>query len=117
MRDENPFDLLGLAPDLDTRQITEVLRRRAETLSKPERERLQKAWRELTMKESERAKHALFAHPRAADEDHLSVSELRNLAVAPIIRLRTSTPETKPADHRSSRPHRVRPPIHDSENS
>ena len=115
MREENPFDLLGLAPHLDTRKITEVLRRRAETLSGEEREKLQQAWRDLTMKESARVKHAFFAHPRAADEDHLSISELRNRAVAPIIRLRRTTPQAKPTDSRSSVPHRVRPPLRDIE--
>lgn len=115
MREENPFDALGLAPHLDTRTITEVLRRRAETLSGKDREKLQKAWRDLTMKESERVKHALFAHPRADDEDHLSISELRNRAVAPIIRFRRPLPDTRTSDNRSPTPHDVRPPLRDTE--
>lgn len=96
---DNPFDVLGLSPQLDTRSITTVLQRRAETATGDEREALQKAWRALTMKEKERVRHAFFAHPKASDDDHMSTRELRERAAAPLVRLRNRDLVTTPEDH------------------
>lgn len=64
MPDDNPFDLLGLDPRLNPRQLTEALRQRAERALPEERQRLQGLWRQLTLKESDRLRWALLAHPR-----------------------------------------------------
>jgi hypothetical protein len=61
---DNPFDVLGLDPRMNARQLTEALRQRAERAMPEERQRLQGLWRQLTLKETDRIKWALLAHPR-----------------------------------------------------
>lgn len=62
--DDNPFDLLQLDPRHTPRELTELLRRRAERATPAERAELQRLWRQLTLKESDRIRWALLAHPR-----------------------------------------------------
>lgn len=64
--DENPFDQLGLDPRMTPRELTEELRQRAERALPEERALLQGLWRKLTLKESERIRWALLAHPRTS---------------------------------------------------
>lgn len=64
MAEDNPFDVLGLDPRMNARQLTEALRQRAERAMPEERQRLQGLWRQLTLKETDRIRWALLAHPR-----------------------------------------------------
>lgn len=62
--EQNPFDLLGIDPRTDAKTLTELLRQRAERALPEERKRLQGLWRQLTIKEADRLRLALLAHPR-----------------------------------------------------
>ena len=73
----NPFDLLGLDPRMTPRELTEVLRQRAERALPEERAQLQGLWRKLTLKESERIKYALLAHPRGSRQGAQKLDALR----------------------------------------
>ncbi len=64
----NPFDLLGVDPRSGPQALTELLRRRAERALPEERKRLQGLWRQLTLKEEDRIRWALRAHPRGASD-------------------------------------------------
>jgi hypothetical protein len=74
----NPFDLLGLDPRMSPRELTEVLRQRAERALPEERAQLQGLWRKLTLKESERIKFALLAHPRGSRQGAQKLDALRD---------------------------------------
>ena len=75
--DENPFDELGLDPKLSARALTEALRRRAERAPPEQRAALQRLWRRLTLKERDRARWALLAHPRASRAQVQEIETLR----------------------------------------
>ena len=73
----NPFDLLGIDPRLDPKTLTELLRQRAERALPEERKRLQGLWRALTLKDSDRARWALLAHPRHSQTDLIEMLRQR----------------------------------------
>ena len=82
----NPFDELELDPRLTPKQITERLRIRAERASADEKQRIQTLWRTLTLKETERVRWALFAHPRPASASADAIDALRDKIPPAIIR-------------------------------
>ena len=69
--EQNPFDQLGLDPRTDAKALTAPLRQRAERALPEERKRLQGLWRQLTLKESDRIRWALLAHPRQSHADEV----------------------------------------------
>lgn len=73
--DPNPFDQLELDPRLDARELTELLRRRAERAAPAERKRLQALWRELTLNEEDRLRAGLLAHPRRTRQQARHIEE------------------------------------------
>lgn len=76
--DDNPFDLLQLDPRHTPRELTEMLRRRAERASPSERAELQRLWRQLTLKESDRIRWALLAHPRNSRAETRHIQALQD---------------------------------------
>jgi hypothetical protein len=74
--DDNPFDELELDPRMGPRELTEALRRRAERALPSERKRLQEQWRRLTLRERDRVRWGLLAHPRSSTTSG-AVDELR----------------------------------------
>lgn len=73
----NPFDLLGIDPRMSPQELTEALRQRAERALPEERKRLQGLWRQLTLKETDRIKWALLAHPKTSREGARQLEELK----------------------------------------
>ena len=73
----NPFDLLGIDPRMSPQELTEALRQRAERALPEERKRLQGLWRQLTLKETDRIKWALLAHPKTSREGARALEELK----------------------------------------
>lgn len=76
-RHDNPFDQLGVDPRRTPRELTELLRQRAERAQPEERKRLQNLWRQLTLKEADRLRWALLAHPRSGGDHVRELDELR----------------------------------------
>lgn len=91
---ENPFDELGLDPRHSPRQLTELLKLRAERARPEERARLQSLWRQLTLRERDRIRWALLAHPRASREDQERVEAIAQ-RIPPFIS-RSSPPPIMP---------------------
>ena len=73
----NPFDVLGLDPRLGPRALTQILRQRAERALPEERRRLQGLWRQLTLRERDRIRWALRAHPRRSGDSAKGFEALR----------------------------------------
>lgn len=76
MRD-NPFDVLEVDPCADTQTITRQLRKRAERADEEKRTEIQDAWQKLTLKDSDRLRYALLAHPRPPEADPQSIDVLK----------------------------------------
>ena len=120
MSEENPFDVLGVDPRLDPQQLTEALRQRAERAMPEERKRLQGMWRKLTLKEADRVRWALLAHPRPGGQsrqlDELAGRVPPFLSRRPLPPLRPSALDAlvAPEEPGSSTPP-VRPPHPGSE--
>lgn len=76
--DENPFDVLQLDPRHTPRELTEMLRRRAERARPEERAELQGLWRQLTLKERDRLRWALLAHPRKSRTEAQQLEALQD---------------------------------------
>lgn len=76
-RHDNPFDQLGVDPRRTPRELTELLRQRAERAQPEERKRLQNLWRQLTLKEADRLRWALLAHPRSGGDHVRELDDLR----------------------------------------
>lgn len=83
MNDDNPYELLDLDPTSSVEELTEELRRRVERANPEERQRIQRAWRQLTMKDEERIRIGFLTHPRV-DSGLDPISKLRD-AVPPYI--------------------------------
>ena len=92
MSSDNPFEELDLDPAMSPEELTEKLRRRVERVSEDERPRLQKAWRALTLKDSDRVRLALLTHPRP-NPGRDPLTSLRE-AVPPVISRATPAPLT-----------------------
>lgn len=75
--EENPFDVLELDPRSSVKELTEALRRRAERAGEDDREAIQRAWRQITMRERDRVRWAFFAHPRPPESGPGSIPMLR----------------------------------------
>ena len=67
MSEQNPFDELGLDPTMSAEELTRKLRERAQPAPPEEHERIKALWRELTLKDRDRAQLALRAHPRSEE--------------------------------------------------
>ncbi|MEM1349619.1 MAG: hypothetical protein AAGI01_13745 [Myxococcota bacterium] len=113
--EENPFDELSLDPRMNPRELTEALRQRAERALPEERARLQGLWRQLTLKETDRMRWALLAHPRASREGARALEELRERVPPYMSRYKPAPLEPTAQDalvlpRSSSRQLPVRPP-------
>ncbi len=120
--DDNPFDLLQLDPRHTPRELTEMLRRRAERAMPEERAELQGLWRKLTLKERDRLRWALLAHPRTSrsETQHIAalqekippfISRYKPPALVPTLRDLLVAP---PDEHASKADvHLFTPPLHD----
>lgn len=75
--EENPFDVLQLDPRHTPRELTEMLRRRAERAKPEQRAELQGLWRQLTLKERDRLRWALLAHPRKSRTETQQIEALQ----------------------------------------
>lgn len=75
---DNPFDILEVDPRADTATLTKILRKRIERASEDNKLEIQTAWQNLTLKESERLRWALLAHPRPSHSDPSSLDHLKN---------------------------------------
>ncbi len=75
---DNPFDTLQLDPRHTPQELTELLRRRAERASPAERSEIQNLWRQLTLKESDRIRWALLAHPRSTRHESDQIQDLQD---------------------------------------
>ncbi len=91
--EDNPFDLLGLDPRMTPQELTEELRQRAERALPEGRARLQGLWRKLTLKETDRLRWALLAHPRGSQRGDGELEELRQ-KVPPYLSRRRPAPLT-----------------------
>lgn len=74
---DNPFDILEVDPLASTHTITRHLRKRAERADDETRTQIQEAWQKLTLKDSDRLRYALLAHPRPAEADSQSIDALK----------------------------------------
>lgn len=90
MSDDNPYEALGLDPSSSVEELTAELRRRIERASPEERQRIQKAWRQLTLKDEERVRLGFVTPPRA-DAGIDPLAKLRE-AVPPFISRRPAPP-------------------------
>lgn len=82
----NPFDELELDPRTTPQQLTDILRLRAERADDDEKQRIQSQWRALTLKESDRVKWAIFAHPRPATANADAIESLRETVPPYVVR-------------------------------
>jgi len=74
---DNPFDILEVDPRADTATLTKILRKRVERANEDSKLEIQTAWQNLTLKESERLRWALLAHPRPSEADPTSLDHLK----------------------------------------
>ena len=94
----NPYDELELDPRLSPKELTDVLRRRAERARPEDRHRLQELWRTLTVNEADRLRWAFWAHPRPHEADPKSIDVLRESLPPVIIRSKSKPLDVTVAD-------------------
>ena len=81
---KNPYEVLDLDPGLDLRELTQLLRERAELLPPEERAPIQGLWQALTLDPEERLRHALLAQPKASGFTELEVLLEHRLDLPPL---------------------------------
>lgn len=82
----NPFDALEVDPRLTPKELTDELRVRVERADEETKQKIQTYWRMLTLKEEDRVRWAIFAHPRPKTAAAQSIDDLRNSIPPAVVR-------------------------------